>query len=144
VRTRYCRPARKFSTANWTKCSGAGTRDFARSPKPTSRTRRWLDPGLLLLSFVRGSRLPRDALRDCLKGSNSVTVGAATPRNDTDGVNVAGVKGAWLKARKVVVVHPDDATEAAFAAVGGNLLDPFGPRERCSRRPERGRPVAII
>jgi hypothetical protein len=43
VRTCYCRPARKFSTANWTKYSGAGTRDFARSPKPTSRTR-WLDP----------------------------------------------------------------------------------------------------
>src|SRR5439155_24955670 len=39
----------------------------------------------------------------------------------------------------VEVVHPDPATEAAFAAVGGNLLDP-SVRERAARAgPEQGR-----
>jgi NTE family protein len=43
---------------------------------------------------------------------------------------------------KVVVVRPDEATEAAFAAVGGNLLDP-SVREGAARAGrEQGRNIA--
>ena len=61
----------KVSTANWTKYSGAGTRDFARSPKPTSRTR-WLDPrvaaALLVRRYIRNDNLFREdapRISDC-------------------------------------------------------------------------------
>jgi hypothetical protein len=39
----------------------------------------------------------------------------------------------------VHVAHPDDATEAAFAAVRGNLLDPAvrGPASRAGRQQGR-------
>src|SRR5579862_4566591 len=45
--------------------------------------------------FIRAS-----LLLDRLKGCNSVTVGAAAPRNDTYSVNITGIERRWLKARK--------------------------------------------
>jgi len=43
---------------------------------------------------------------------------------------------------KVVVVHPDEATEAAFAAVGGNLLDPSVRESAARAGREQGRRIA--
>jgi NTE family protein len=45
---------------------------------------------------------------------------------------------------QVEVVHPDEASEAAFASVGGNLLDP-SVREKAARAGrEQGRSVAAL
>jgi NTE family protein len=45
---------------------------------------------------------------------------------------------------QVLVVHPDEATEAAFSAVGGNIPDP-SVREGAARAGrEQGRRIAAL
>jgi NTE family protein len=45
---------------------------------------------------------------------------------------------------QVVAVRPDDATEAAFAAVGGNLLDPRVQESAARAGREQGRRIAAM
>lgn len=45
---------------------------------------------------------------------------------------------------RVAVVHPDDATEAAFASVGGNLLDPSVRKSAARAGLEQGRHIVAL
>lgn len=71
---------------------------------------------------------------DLAIGCDHVLVVALTPR--PPGLGVTSLDAALKVLRDsgvgVEVVHPDDATEAAFASVGGNLLDP-SVRESAAR-----------
>jgi NTE family protein len=64
---------------------------------------------------------------DLALGCESVLI--LTLRARVPPLSVTSLEGAVEQLRashaRVEVVHPDEATEAAFASVGGNLLDPL-------------------
>ena len=63
---------------------------------------------------------------DLAIGCDHVLILALTPRPPSIAVTSldAALKALRHNDARVEVVHPDEATEAAFASVGGNLLDP--------------------
>ncbi|MDE2135395.1 MAG: patatin-like phospholipase family protein [Alphaproteobacteria bacterium] len=92
-------------------------------PPITIKGRRYMDGGTYATENV-----------DLAIGCDHVLVLALTPRTPAMAATSLdpGLKALNDSGARVEVVHPDEATEAAFALVGGNLLDP-SVRESAAR-----------
>jgi NTE family protein len=83
---------------------------------------------------------------DLAIGCDRVLVLALTPRVPPVAVTSldSAVRALRKHGAKVEVVHPDAATEAAFASIGGNLLDPSVRAVAARAGREQGRALPIV
>ena len=102
-------------------------------PAVTIQGRRYIDGGVYSLDNA-----------ELAAGCDRVVVVALRPRSPS--VAVAPFESALAELRAagaaVEVIHPDDRTEAAFAVVGGNLLDPRVRSAAALAGREQGRELA--
>ncbi|MEO5957523.1 MAG: patatin-like phospholipase family protein [Opitutaceae bacterium] len=103
------------------------------SPAVTIEGRRYMDGGTYSTDNA-----------DLAVGFKRVLILALKPRNPAMAVVPLdmAVKTLRRNGARVQVVHPDEATEAAFAAVGGNLLDPSVQKSAARAGREQGRRIA--
>jgi NTE family protein len=105
------------------------------SPAITIEGRRYMDGGVYSTDNA-----------DLATGFERILILTLKPRNPSTCILSldAALERLERSGSQVVAVRPDDATEAAFAAVGGNLLDPKVQERAAGAGREQGRRIAAL